>query len=322
MIQNEIGSCCKSGIASFLAISGIVVSSGNCAFAQIAPDATLGDKSSIVTTNVDINGIPSDRIDGGTIRGVNLFHSFQEFNVDAERGAYFTNHAGIENILSRVTGGNISKILGTLGVVGGNANLFLINPNGIIFGPNASLDLNGSFLASTANSLIFADGTRFSTAPSQSAPLLTVSIPVGLQFGGAAGAISNQSQASPNGAENTLGDPVGLHVQTGKTLALVGGDVTLEGGNLTAKQGRIELVSVAGNSLVSLSPTEKGWVLGYEGVQNFQNILLAQRIDSSKNMRSLIDVSGEGGGDIQVQGSYVTLTDGSQILAITQGAEP
>ncbi len=72
------------------------------------------------------------------MRGCNLFHSFQEFNVDEGRGVYFSNPDNIVNILSRVTGDNISQILGTLGVLG-NANLFLINPNGIVFGPNARL---------------------------------------------------------------------------------------------------------------------------------------------------------------------------------------
>ena len=74
--------------------------------------------------------------------GVNLFHSFQEFNVDANKGVYFTSPVGIENILSRVTGNNPAKIFGKLGVLTGNANLFLINPNGIIFGANASLLLS------------------------------------------------------------------------------------------------------------------------------------------------------------------------------------
>jgi filamentous hemagglutinin family protein len=131
------------GIASWcafgFAVSQTLTLECNCAFAQsnIVPDNTLGAESSVVTPNVNINGINSDRISGGAIRSANLFHSFQEFNIDSGRGAYFTNPTGIENILSRVTGGNRSEIFGKLGVLG-NANLFLINPNGIIFGRNAS----------------------------------------------------------------------------------------------------------------------------------------------------------------------------------------
>jgi filamentous hemagglutinin family protein len=121
--------------------------------AQIIPDATLGAQPSVVTPNVTIKGILSDQIDGGAIRGANLFHSFQDFNINAFRGAYFSNPAGIVNILSRITGTNPSNIQGTLGVLG-NANLFLINPNGIIFGSSSRLDVRGAFVATTANSLL------------------------------------------------------------------------------------------------------------------------------------------------------------------------
>jgi filamentous hemagglutinin family protein len=122
-------------------------------YAQIIPDRSLGSESSVVITDV-IKGIDSDRIDGGAIRGSNLFQSFQEFNVREGRGAYFSNPSGIANIFSRVTGGNISQILGTLGVLG-NANLYFLNPNGVVFGPNAQLDIKGSFLATTADSFQF-----------------------------------------------------------------------------------------------------------------------------------------------------------------------
>src|SRR4028118_915594 len=128
--------------------------------AQIVPDNTLGAESSVVTPIPNIPGIRSDRIDGGATRGPNLFHSFQEFNVGEGRGAYFANPTGIENILTRVTGSNASNILGKLGVLGG-ANLFLLNPNGILFGANSSLDVQGSFLASTASSIQFDNGEVF-----------------------------------------------------------------------------------------------------------------------------------------------------------------
>ncbi len=127
---------------------------------RITPDTTLGTESSQVKPLNPQN----DRIDGGAIRDINLFHSFREFNIGEAQGAYFTNPAGIDNIISRVTGKNPSQILGTLGVLG-NANLFLINPNGIIFGANAKLDINSSFVASTASSIIFADGVNSMLTP-------------------------------------------------------------------------------------------------------------------------------------------------------------
>ena len=112
-----------------------------------------------------------------------MFHSFREFNIDEGRGGYFDNPAAIENIFSRVTGSNSSEIFGTLGVLG-NANLFFLNPNGILFGPNASLDLKGSFIGTTADSIIFPDGKQFSATNPEAPPILTVNVqhPIGLQF--------------------------------------------------------------------------------------------------------------------------------------------
>jgi filamentous hemagglutinin family protein len=165
---------------SCLVTGGTVLTTGS-ASAQLIPDATLGNESSVVTPNVDINSLASDRIDSGATRGTNLFHSFGQFNVGEGRGVYFSNPTGIERILTRVTGGNSSNILGTLGVLG-NADLFLINPNGIIFGSNARLDVRGSFIAGTASSIKFADGLEFSATNPQAPPLLTINIPLGLQY--------------------------------------------------------------------------------------------------------------------------------------------
>ncbi|KYC39514.1 hypothetical protein WA1_32915 [Scytonema hofmannii PCC 7110] len=191
-------------------VGSAIVLSANCSEAQIIPDNTLGAESSVVTPNVVIRGIPSNRIDGGATRGANLFHSFQDFNIGEGRGAYFSNPVGIANILSRVTGSNPSNILGRLGVLS-NANLFFINPNGIIFGQNARLDVGGSFLASTANSLVFDQNFEFSTTNPQAPPLLTVKVPNGLQFGDNSGSIRTQSTV--------------LQVPQGNTLALVGSEV-------------------------------------------------------------------------------------------------
>ena len=301
------------GLVSALAIIGTFAFSKNYASAQIREDKTLGSESSVVTRQI-INGQPTDKIDGGAIRGTNLFHSFEEFSVLNKQAAYFNNPKSIENIITRVTGKSGSNIDGIL-KSNGEANLFLINPNGIIFGPNASLQIGGSFVASTASSLNFADGTKFSATDPQPIPLLIVSVPIGLQFGATAAPIRNQSQApNPDGkTTNILKKPVGLQVPSGKTLALVGGDITLEGGNLTAASGRIELGSVSGNSLVGLKSTNQVWSLGYADVQNFQNIRLIQQTDGS-GIASQVDASGESGGNIQVQGNSVEITGGNVLL--------
>ncbi|WP_026734761.1 two-partner secretion domain-containing protein [Fischerella sp. PCC 9605] len=284
----------------WLLVGGAIITSGNCALAQITPDRTLPNNSRVTpdgNTNI---------IEGGTQAGSNLFHSFEEFSVPNGTTAYFNNAGDLQNIISRVTGKSISNIDGLIRA-NGTANLFLINPNGIVFGRNASLNIGGSFIATTANSIKFADGAEFSATAPQTNSLLTISVPLGLQFGSAPENIVNQSQAS-----DRTGEPVGLQVNSGKTLALVGGEIAQEGGKLTAPGGRIELGSVADTSLVTLNSTDKGWILGYEGIQNFQNIQLSQG--------AVVDASGEGGGDIHVQGRRVTVTDGSQIAAKTLGS--
>ncbi|MHC5780028.1 two-partner secretion domain-containing protein, partial [Nostoc sp.] len=107
------------GVVSIIGVlAHVIFCSDNHALAQITPDGTLGDRSSRITPNVNIKGSAADRIDGGAIRGANLFHSFQEFNVGELQRVYFANPTGISNILTRVTGSNVSNILGTLGVDG------------------------------------------------------------------------------------------------------------------------------------------------------------------------------------------------------------
>ena len=190
-----------------LGISGAIAFSGSPVLAQITPDATLGTGGSIVTPNVNIRGLPANRIDGGAMRGANLFHSFSEFNVGEASRVYFANPAGIENILTRVTGNNLSNIVGTLGVDGG-ASLFLLNPNGILFGSNAKLDIAGSFVASTANSVVFENGFVFSTTNPQAPPLLTVKVPLGLQYG------SHQSGTITNAGNLAVGQDLTLSAGT------------------------------------------------------------------------------------------------------------
>jgi filamentous hemagglutinin family protein len=315
MNQNSSLWCWQVILISSLAVSGTFTLSECRALAQIKVDGTLGTNSSIVTPSL-INGQQTDQIDGGAIHGKNLFHSFAQFSVLTGNTAYFNNAINIENVITRVTGKSISNIDGILRA-NGTASLFLINPNGIIFGPNASLNIGGSFVASTASSLNFADGTKFSATDPQTTPLLTVFVPVGLQFGATPATIRNQSQASPDGAINNLKAPVGLQVLPGKTLALVGGDLVLEGGNLTAKGGRIELGSVGLNSLVQMKQTDQGWSLGYESVKNFQDIQLISRTQ----IPSYVDASGEGGSNILVQGRDVLLSGSSQILANSLSAQ-
>ncbi|MEH2023826.1 filamentous hemagglutinin N-terminal domain-containing protein [Nostoc sp.] len=259
--------------------------------AQVIPDTTL-PTNSLVTNQENAN-----LIEGGTKVGNNLFHSFEKFSLPTGSTAYFKNSSDIQNIISRVTGTSISNIDGLIRA-NGTANLFLLNPNGIILGPNASLNIGGSFIDTTANSIKFSNGGEFSAINPQETPLLTVSSPVGLQLGNSSGAIQVQGTRQGLTAPSTLFSPItrgsgltGFSVKPGKTLALVGGDITLKGRTLAAEGGRIELSSV-GSDVITLSPIAQGWTLGYEGVSSYKDIHLSQQ--------ALVDASGNNGGSIAI----------------------
>ena len=279
-------------------ISGILCEK-SAVKSQIIPDQTLGEESTIIR-NIDQL---KKQIEGGTIRGSNLFHSLQEFNITENQSVYFTNPTGIENILTRITGNNASNILGKLGVEGA-ANLFLVNPNGIFFGPNASLDIRGSFIATTGDEIKLGENGLFSATNPQNSNLLSVA-PSALFFN----QIATQTGNIINQATET-----GLQVPTRETLGLIGKNVVIDGGKLTTEQGRVEIGSVGANSLIKLENTENNYVLNYLEVENFNNIEL-------KN-NAVVDVSGERSGEIQIQGKQIQIKEKSRILANTLGTQP
>src|SRR5919202_1910543 len=253
---------------------------------QIAPDSTQGAERSVVTPNGNVRGLPASLIEGGATRGENLFHSFSDFNVGEGLRVYFANPVGIENILTRVTGNTLSNILGTLGVDGG-ANLFLLNPNGIVFGANARLDIAGSFVASTANSVVFENGFAFSAKNPKTPPLLTINVPLGLQYG-----------SNPSGAITNLGN---LAVGSRQTFSLSGGTVT-SNGSLTAPGGTVQVlgdrIGLLHNAQMEVSSdTGGGTVLiggDFQGKGTVPNALRTF-IGSNVTINANANTSGNGG---------------------------
>ncbi|MBD2207425.1 filamentous hemagglutinin N-terminal domain-containing protein [Calothrix sp. FACHB-1219] len=271
----------------------------NKTWAQIIPDNTLGAENSIVTP---ITGLSIDFIEGGAIRNQNLFHSFQEFNISETGAAYFDNPLGIRNIITRVTGNNSSQIYGILGVIG-DANLFFINPQGIIFGRNATLDLQGNFIASTASSLLFDGGIEFSAVTPQASPLLSIDIPIGLKF---------REQPQPINVEgfgilgNVLG--FGLQLQPGKTLALVGGDVNLIEGSLISRGGRLELGGISTPGTVNLNFDNSNFSIDYPTSTPKANISI---------LDSVIDLNSNQGGSLVINANNLEYSGSLIQAAIT-----
>ena len=296
----------------YLAIFGIVFCP-TIVSSQVRVDNTLGNENSVVVQDVSVN-----RIDGGAIRGHNLFHSFSEFNVSEGQGVYFNNPQGITNIFSRVTGNNSSSILGKLGVLG-NANLFLMNPNGIIFGPHASLDLGGSFVATTANAIQFNEQGVFSASSPETPPLLTVNPSAFIFNRLRPNSISLNSSREVAGeridifSETGLSDTFGLQVPDGHSLILLGGDVTLTDSHLNALEGRVELGSVAETGTIGLTVENNTLSL------NFPNNLALGDVSLAKGSR--VYTGGDRSGDIQITANNIRLTGGSVLSSETFGSQ-
>lgn len=277
------------------------LSSENSAKAEVVPDQSLG-------TNVEMGSTDGALVvTGGTQLSENLFHSFDSLSISPEQSLLFNYPATISRIFSRVTGGAVTRIDGNL-IVGGGADLFLINPAGLIFGPAAEIRIGGAFIASSAEHIAFADGLEFSAIPDSS--LLSVDVPTGLGLSGdnsifvegaghmltSGNIVFPLAESSPNPALTTL---------PGRTIALIGGNVYLDGGIIRSPDGNVMVAGIR-EGTVSLSSDSGGWDFAFDGVEDRGNVNL--------NHFSLIDTVGFSGGKISVFGEGIQLLDSSVLL--------
>jgi filamentous hemagglutinin family protein len=239
-------------------------------------------------------------ITGGIQSGTNLFHSFEQFSVITEGVANFDHPLEIENIFSRVTGGTVSEIDGLIQTQG-DASLFLLNPAGVIFGANAQLDLGGSLIVTTGDRLIFADGTEFSAVAPKVESLLTISAPIGLQYGNGA-----TIEVLPN--NNRTSTSPGLNISPGNTLALLGGDVLIKRNTLNVINSNLEIAGVKSGT-ITLQADDRGWQFDYQPGAEFGKIDLSSR--------ALINSSGQ----VNFQGKTINFSAGSGILDFNQLSE-
>ncbi|HIE00749.1 MAG TPA: filamentous hemagglutinin N-terminal domain-containing protein [Thiotrichaceae bacterium] len=284
----------KMLIKRFIIVGCFLISTN--LYAEAITDGTLGRVESL-SGNFTI----PDNL--GQQEGGNLFHSFQTFNINTGESATFTGPSSVENIISRVTGRSESFIDGTLSSEIDGANLYLLNPSGILFGENARLDITGSFHASTADVLHLEEGGRFdATHPSNS--LLTVAQPAAFGFlGNDPGAIIIQGSS--------------IDVIEGQEISIIGGDISIEGGALNAPSGRINLASVASEGQVI--PQSEGLIM--ESFEKQGNISLSQFFWPEEEPEPLanIDVNGDGGQVFIRAGQFVL--DNAWIWADTDGEQ-
>ncbi len=250
--------------------------------AGINTDGSLGPATTLTPGGPKGNDytIPSNL---GQQKGSNLFHSFGNFNVGEGESATFTGNAGTTNVIGRVTGGNSSWIDGRLGCDITGANLWLLNPFGILFGSKASLNVNGSFHASTADYLQLSDGGVFYTDPSKTSKL-TIAAPSAFGF------------LSSKPAEiNIVGCT--LKVPESESISITGGDIRIENGHLVAPNGRVNLASLGSPGTVEI--VSDG--LNVEASNGLGNINISNSQDTSNTVS--IDVSGVDSGNNSISGS-------------------
>ena len=268
-----------------------VASPATTANPEIVLDGTVGPAGAVQ----QVNGVYTITSDQGQVRGPNLFQSFSQFNLSAGETASFTGPRSIQNVLARVTGGSASNIDGTLQCTIPNANLYLINPAGLVFGPNAALNVRGSFAPTTANYVRLGTDESFSaTSPSQS--VLSAEAPAAFGFLGT---------KAPSGL--TV-DGANLQLYNGKPFVVACGPIQVEGGSLNSAAGRINIIALASGGEVAIKPD------GTEDATNSSTMYGDVSLANAK-----LNVDGKSGGRIYISAGSLE-TESTSMSAGTTGA--
>ncbi|MGF1482113.1 MAG: filamentous hemagglutinin N-terminal domain-containing protein [Cyanophyceae cyanobacterium] len=258
----------------------------------IEADATLAPDNTVVNHQGN-----TFEITGGVEAGTNLFHSFKQFSVPDGSVARFVNDvSAIENVITRVTGSSPSIINGRLeaGGMAPNFNLFLLNPNGISFGPNASLGLNGSFIATTANAIQFRTQGFFGTNASSDPSVLRIN-PSALLF--------SQTQSQPINSKRSS-----LSLAEGNTLGFVGGEVLIDASKLIVPGGDVELGGLSQPGAVQLIWEGNNFDLGFPPDK-------ATLADVTLTNGAEINVRSSRGGNINIAAEALTILAESKLFA-------
>lgn len=269
-------------LAFGLSASAAILCRSVLAAGGIATDGSFGPARTLSGVAVEI---PQSL--GRTV-GANLFHSFSTFNVEAGQTVTFTGDGQLQNVVSRVTGGETSRIDGLLRSQIGQADFYLINPAGAVFGPNAQIDVPAAFHVGTADRLKFADGAVFAAASGL----------IGQLSGTAPAAFGFLERSSGNNGLVEI-DGAQLAARGGQTIDIAARGIHIENrASLTAAGGEIRLISIAGEGEAGL--IRSGGVLPFATV--------APNLAGPIALRdSVVNVSGNGGGRISLSGSDIVV---------------
>jgi len=237
----------------------------------------------------------------GVLAGPNLLHTFSRFNIDSDESVTFTGPSTIANVLARVLDNKPSQINGLLQSTIENADLFLLNPNGVIFGAGSSIRVDGAFYVSTADTIKFEDGSSL---------LLTDGddINISIASPSAFGFVSNNSEIRFDGASISTGE--GGSNSGFDAINLFGGNLRFENSELRAADTPVQIVAVTDGTDIPLVHDQFSAANGLGDIYIGNDVVIDGKVD--------IDTSGSRAGAIHIAGNDLTM-ERSVVFSDTAG---